>query len=153
MYLHTEHSKLLLNVHKVLSPSTFKTIIDTVRGNIIDMFMGLNEKVFGGEIDVKSESTQRHTYQMITNNITTGIYQSGNGIIDVSQSTIIGNLRETNEGLSAIAEEIADIRNELEKPKPRNKFLKTCFKALSWGGTATVQAAIDNLIGKAIDLL
>ena len=76
------------NVHKVLSPSTFQTIIDNVQGRIIDMFMDLNERIFNGELDLKSDSAKKEIHQVITNNITAGIVQTGASTIEANNATI-----------------------------------------------------------------
>ena len=133
------------SVHKELSPSTFQTIIDNVQGRIIDMFMDLNEKVFDGEIDLKSATTKQEIHQVITNNITAGIYHSGNGDVNVTDS-VVGNtanvtmtetdIEAVNKCLSTILsskelkedadaqEEIAIIQSEVKKEKPSRKLIK-----------------------------
>ena len=45
------------SVHKVLSPSTFQTIIDNVQGRIIDMFMDLNDRGTGSSSRVPRHVT------------------------------------------------------------------------------------------------
>lgn len=80
------------NVHKVLSPSTFQTIIDNVQGRIIDMFMDLNERVFNGELDLKSNSAKKEIHQVITNNITAGLVQMGSGTIEANNATIAAKI-------------------------------------------------------------
>lgn len=164
------------SVHKVLSPSTFQTIIDNVQGRIIDMFMDLNEKVFNGELDIKSSTAKEEIHQVITNNITAGIVQTGAGTIDASNSTIAAKTEpplsvetisklvslandveqlaiDTNEEFDDIAREIIDIRTELSKPQPDSGFLKKSFKALTWGATVSCKTAIEEVVKKAIELL
>lgn len=163
-------------VHKVLSPSTFQTIIDNVQGRIIDMFMDLNEKVFNGELDLRSSSAKEGIRQVITNNITAGIVQTGSGIIETNNSTIAATIEQSlsvetiskltslaNEieriaedadaEFNEIAQEIVDIRNELSKTNPNIGFLKKSFKALSWGTAISCKAAIEEVVKKAIELL
>lgn len=70
------------NAHKVISSSTFQDIINNVQSRIIDLFMDLNDTVFKGEIDMRSQSTKEEIHQVITNNFTAGIIQTGNGVID-----------------------------------------------------------------------
>ena len=83
------------NVHKVLSPSTFQTIIDNVQGRIIDMFMDLNERIFNGELDLKSDSAKKEIHQVITNNITAGIVQTGAGTIEANNATIASKIEQS----------------------------------------------------------
>lgn len=83
------------NVHKVLSPSTFQTIIDNVQGRIIDMFMDLNERVFYGELDLKSNSAKEEIHQVITHNITAGIVHTGSGTIEASNATIAAIIEQS----------------------------------------------------------
>lgn len=164
------------NVHKVLSPSTFQTIIDNVQGRIIDMFMDLNERVFNGELDLKSNSAKKEIHQVITNNITAGIVQTGSGTIEANNATIaakielspstdvIANLnslvdeiervvKDANEKFDDIARELIDIRTELSKPQPNSSFLKKSFKALTWGATVSCKTTIEELVKKAIEYL
>lgn len=164
------------SVHKVLSPSTFQTIIDSVQGRIIDMFMDLNEKVFNGELDIKSNSAKEEIHQVINNNITAGIVQTGAGTIETNNSNIAATIeqpvstetllkltslaeeierqaKETDEEFDDIAREIVDIRRELLKPQPDKGFLKKSFKALTWGTTVSCKTAIEEIVKKAIELL
>ena len=164
------------SVHKVLSPSTFQTIIDNVQGRIIDMFMDLNEKVFDGELDIKSSSAKEEIHQVINNNITAGIIQTGTGTIEANNSNIAASIeqpisdealsklasmadeieqvaKDTDEEFDDIAREIVDIRKELSKSQPDKAFLRKSFKALSWGATVSCKAAIEEIVKKAIEYL
>lgn len=164
------------NVHKVLSPSTFQTIIDNVQGRIIDMFMDLNERIFNGELDLKSDSAKKEIHQVITNNITAGIVQTGSGTIEANNATIAAKIeqspsvdviaklnsladeiervaKDTDEEFDDIARELIDIRTELSKPQPNNSFLKKSFKALTWGTTVSCKTTIEELVKKAIEYL
>lgn len=164
------------NVHKVISPSTFQTIIDNVQSRVIDMFMDLNENVFNGELDLKSNEAQKEIHQVITNNITAGIVQTGSGTIEANNSTMAANVeqpltadilekltsltdeidrlsKDADEELDDIAQEIVDIRSELANPKPNRSFLKKCFRALAWGTRVSGQTAIEELVKKAIEFL
>ena len=164
------------NVHKVLSPSTFQTIIDNVQGRIIDMFMDLNERVFNGELDMKSSIAKEEIHQVITNNITAGIVQTGSGTIEANNSTIAARVDQTlsadvitklssladeiekiakdaDEDSDDIVREIMDIRTELSKPQPNSSFLKKSFKALTWGTTISCKTAIEELVKKAIEYM
>ena len=164
------------NVHKVLSPSTFQTIIDNVQGRIIDMFMDLNERVFNGELDLKSNSAKKEIHQVITNNITAGIVQTGPGTIEANNATIAAKIeqspsadviaklnsladeiervvKDANEEFDDIARELINIRTELSKPQPNSSFLKKSFKALTWGATVSCKTTIEELVKKAIEYL
>lgn len=164
------------SVHKELSPSTFQTIIDSVQGKIIEMFMDIDEKVFNGGLDIKSDRGMKEIHQVITNNITAGIYQSGNGVIEASCSTIAAQIdnalshevteqlrqlvdniesvaKDTDEELGEIAQDIVDIRDELNSRNLNIDFLKKSFKALSWGASVSCRTAIEELVKKAIKLL
>ena len=164
------------SVHKVLSPSTFQTIIDNVQGRIIDMFMDLNEKVFNGELDLKSSIAKEEIHQVITNNITAGIVQTGSGTIEANNATIAAKIeqsptadmieklssltdaiervaKDADEEFDDIAREILDIRTELSKPQPNSSFLKKSFKALTWGATVSCKTSIEELVKKAIEYL
>ncbi len=164
------------NVHKVLSPSTFQTIIDNVQGRIIDMFMDLNERVFNGELDLKSNSAKKEIHQVITNNITAGIVQTGPGTIEANNATIAAKIeqspsadviaklnsladeiermaKDADDEFNDIARELIDIRMELSKPQPNSSFLKKSFKALTWGATVSCKITIEELVKKAIEYL
>ena len=164
------------SVHKVLSPSIFQTIIDNVQGRIIDMFIDFNEKIFNGELDIMSRTAKEEIHQVITNNITAGIFQTGSGTIDARNSTIavkeeqslssevistllsLANeveklVKDTDEEFDNIAHEIVDIRTELSKSQPNSGFLRKSFKALAWGTTISCKTAIEEVVKKAIDML
>lgn len=164
------------NVHKVLSPSTFQTIIDNVQGRIIDMFMDLNERVFNGELDLKSNSAKKEIHQVITNNITAGIVQTGPGTIEANNATIAAKIeqspsadviaklnsladeiermaKDADDEFNDIARELIDIRMELSKSQPNSSFLKKSFKALTWGTTVSCKTTIEELVKKAIEFL
>ena len=128
------------SVHKVLSPATFQTIIDNVQSKIIDLFLELDEKVFNGQIDLTSKPVKEEIHQVITNNFTAGIIQTGAGTIEASNSTIaakVDNLsdevisklssltdeidrivKDEDEEHNEIAQEIVDIRAELSELRP-----------------------------------
>lgn len=164
------------NVHKILSPSTYQTIIDNVQGRIIDMFMDLNEQVFSGELDLKSNSAKKEIHQVITNNITAGIVQTGPGTIEANNATIAAKIeqspsadaiaklnsladeiegvaKDADEEFDDISRELIDIRTELSKPQPNSTFLKKSFKALTWGATVSCKTTIEELVKKAIEYL
>lgn len=164
------------SVHKVLSPSTFQTIIDSVQGRIIDLFMDLNEKVFDGKLDLHSDAAKKEINQVVNNYITAGIFQAGAGTIDVSESTIAANyngalnselkdklgslvnkieevVKDSNDEFDEIAQEIVDIRSELASPNPLVKTLRKSFKAITWGASVSCKAALEKLVNTAIDLL
>lgn len=161
------------SVHKVIPPSAFQTILDNVQNRIIDMFMDLNEKVFDGELDMKSTKTQTEIQQVINNNITAGVYQAGNGIIDTRNATIAARIdystgevvRKLSELIGQIdvlvekednleiKEDLADIKKELDAESPRFDYVKKSLKALLWGASITTKTAIEEIIKKALDLL
>ena len=164
------------SVHKVVPPSVFRTIIDNVQNRIIDMFMDLNERVFNGELDMKSNMAKEEIHQVITNNITAGVVQTGSGTIEAKNATIAAQIDQTisaeavaklssltdeieklakdaNEEFDDIAREIVDIRTELSKPQPNRSFLKKSFKALTWGTAVSCKTAIEELVKKAIEYI
>lgn len=163
------------SVHKVLSPATFQTIIDNVQSKIIDLFLELDEKVFNGQIDLTSKPVKEEIHQVITNNFTAGIIQTGAGTIEASNSTIaakIDNLsddvisklssladeidrivKEDDEEHNEIAQEIVDIRAELSEMKPKKNLLKKSFKAIAWTASVSCKSAIEALVSKALELL
>ena len=158
------------NVYKVLSPSTLQTIIDSVKGRIIDMFMDLNEKVFDGGLDLKSKSAKEEIHQVITNNITACIVHTGDGTINASNVTnVIGDnnaistssvselkdiLREIKSLLDTQnpeCEEICDeLDAELSKPTPVKKILKRGFQAIKG---ILLNTSTELLVGKLSPLL
>lgn len=165
----------IIGVHKVVPPSVFQTIIDNVKNRIIDLFMDLNDRVFNGELDITSSQGKKEMQQVI-NNYTASIIQMGNGTIDAANSTMVGNLvgsfhdadREKlrsivdeiekitieNKGnIAEIAQDISDIRTELQSSAPQPKELKKSFKALMWGTSVTCKAAIEKLVSDAIGIV
>lgn len=164
------------SAHKVLSPSTFQTIIDAVKGRIIDLFMDLNERVFNGELDIKSNSAKEEIHQVINNNIIAGIVQTGTGTIEANNSNIATTIeqpistetisklnslteeierlaKDTDEEFDDIAREIVDIRGELSKSQPDKNLLRKSFKALTWGVKVSCKTTIEELVKKAIEIL
>lgn len=164
------------SVHKVIPPSVFQTIIDNVQGRIIDLFIDLDEKVFNGELDVHSGEAKKEIQQVITNNITAAIVQTAAGTINANNSTIAANIensvnedtkqklnvlvdqieqiaKDNDEEFNDIAQEIVDIRSELQSALPQTKILKRAFKALSWGSSTACKALIEELVDKAVGLL
>lgn len=164
------------SVHKVISPSVFQTIIDNVQGRIIDLFIDLDEKVFNGELDIHSGEAIKEIQQVITNNITAAIVQTAPGTINANNSTIATNIensvnddtkqklnvlvdqieqiaKDNDEEFNDIAQEIVDIRSELQSASPQPKLLKRAFKALSWGSSTACKALIEELVEKAVELL
>ena len=160
------------SVHKELSPSTFQTIIDNVQGRIIDMFMDLNEKVFGGEIDINSVKAKQEIHQVITNNITTGIYHSGTGDINVTDSVVGSSVTMTETDIEAVKkclteilaskelagdldaqEEIAIIQGEVKKEKPRRKIIKKSLLFLKDVAVQTGASICAQAITIALNML
>lgn len=163
------------SVYKIVPPSVFQTIIDNVQNRIIDLFMDLNEKVFNGELDMTSNECKKEIQQVI-NNYTAGIIQTGNGTINAANSTVFGNMvgsfndankeklhsildeieritTDNEKDHAVISQNISDIRNELQSTNPQPKELKKLFKALTWGTSVTCKAAIEKMVGEAIDIL
>ena len=140
------------------------------------MFMDLNEKVFNGELDVTSNKGKREINQVINNYITAGVVNTGSGSIDASNSTNAGNINgsvsnEVKERLNSIvseiekiasdhddwlkdiSQELLDIHSELQSASPQAKSLAKSFKALAWGASISIKAAIEKLVGDAINVL
>lgn len=158
------------NVYKVIPPSSYQTIIDSVQGRIIDMFMDLNEKIFDGGLDIKSKSAKEEIHQVITNNITAGIVHTGGGTINAPNATnVIGDnntissasvdeLKEILQEIRLLIEnqypecdEICDELNaELTKLTPVKKILKRGFQALKG---LVFSASIEVAAGKLSLLL
>lgn len=137
--------------------------------------MDLNEKVFNGELDITSSQGKKEIQQVI-NNYTASIILTGNGTINAANSTMVGNLvgsfndadrerlssivdeieritTQNEENIAEIAQDVNDIRTELQSSTPQPKELKKSFKALMWGTSVTCKAAIEKLVGDAIDIL
>lgn len=164
------------HVRKLISPSSLQTIIDNVQNKIIDLFMDLNENVFNGELDITSKSTKEEIHQVITNNFSAGIIQTGSGSIDATNSTIAANVTNpistsviskmsslvneiekfistNDEEHDEIAQEIVDIRAELAEPIPKRNLLKKSLKAIAWSASISCKTAVEELVKKAIGLL
>lgn len=164
------------NARKLISPSSLQTIIDNVQNRIIDLFMDLDEKFFNGELDITSTSTKERMHQVIIQNLKAGIVQTGNGSIDASNTNIAANVtnplssdviskisscideidkivKDNDKEHDEIAQEIVDIRTELAKPNPQKNFLKKSFKAIAWGASVSIKAAIEEVVASAVKLL
>ena len=103
-------------VHKVIPPSAFQTIIDSVQSKIIDMFMDLAQNVFNGEIDLSSNKAQREIKQVVNNNIVAGIIQTGSGSIESNNASI-----HINDSISEeVRNELSSIADEIEKHLDEN---------------------------------
>ena len=164
------------SVHKVIPPSAFQHIIDNVQNRIIDLFMDLNEKVFNGKLDVTSSQGKKEITQVINNYITAGVVNTGSGSIDASNSTNVGKINGSmssdvkdkltslvseiekiasvhDDCLNDISQELLDIHSELQSASPQPKVLAKSFKALVWGASVSCKAAVEKLVGNAIDIL
>ena len=126
---------------------------------------------------MRSQSTKEEIHQVITNNFTAGIIQTGNGVIDAQYSTISVNkdnslskevisellfltneidkiIRENNEEHDEIAQEIIDIRTELSEVKPKRNLLKKSFKVLAYSAASiSCKTAIEKITERVIQLL
>lgn len=165
------------NAHKVIPPSAFQFIIDNVQSKIIDLFINLNDTVFDGEIDMKSPATKEEIHQVITNNFTAGIIQTGAGVIDAQHSTIAANadnslpseviakllsltddidriIRENDEEHDEIAQDIIDIKSELSETAPKRNMLKKSFRSLAYSVASTsCKAAIESIVSEVMTSL
>lgn len=136
----------------------------------------MDEKVFNGQLDVKSSSAKEEIRQVINNNFTAGIIQTGSGSIQTPNSTVASNIngalseevktqllgiansieqaaKETDEEFDEIAEDIISIRRELTSLNPQTHALKNTFKAIGWSAKIACKAAIEQFVEKAIVLL
>ena len=164
------------SAYKVVPPSVFQHIIDNVQNRIIDLFMDLNEKVFNGELDITSSQSKKEITQVVNNYINAGFVNTGSGSIDASNSTNTVNINssmndevkeklntiireiekiasEHEDWLKDISQELLDIHSELNSATPEPKMLAKSFKALMWGAAVSCKAAVEKLVGKAIDVL
>lgn len=162
--------------HKVIPPAVFKTIIDNVQSRIIDLFMDLDERVFNGQLDIESASAKEEIHQVITNNFTAGVIQTGAGKIDITNSTVAASIegsitdevkarllnladeiekvaKEADEEFDEVAENMVAIKAELASANPQPRTLKNTFKAIAWGASVACKATIEELVEKAIDLI
>lgn len=164
------------SAHKIIPPSVFQHIIDNVQNRIIDLFMDLNEKVFNGELDIASSQGKKEITQVVNNYINAGVVNTGNGSISASNSTNTVNINssmndavkeklnsiiseiekvasEHEDWLKDISQELLDIHSELNSATPEPKMLAKSFKALMWGAAVSCKAAVEKLVGDAIDVL
>lgn len=164
------------SAHKIIPPSVFQHIINNVQNRIIDLFMDLNEKVFNGELDVTSSQGKKEITQVVNNYINAGVVNTGSGSIDASNSTntvningsmsndvkdrlnsIVGEIEKIasdhDDWLKDISQELLDIHSELQSEYPQPKVLTKSFKALMWGAAVSCKAAVEKLVGDAIDVL
>ena len=114
--------------------------------------------------------------QVINNYITAGVVNTGSGSIDASNSinaannsatmsnevkdklqSIVGEIEriaaDHDDWLKDISQELIDIHAELQSPTPQSAILTKSFKALVWGVSVSCKAAIEKLVGDAINLL
>jgi len=164
------------SAHKIIPPSVFQHIIDNVQNRIIDLFMDLNEKVFNGELDITSSQGKKEITQVVNNYINAGVVNTGSGSVNASNSTNTVNVNDSmsddvkerlnsivseiekiasdhDEWLKDISQELLDIHSELQSSSPQPKLLAKSFKALMWGASVSCKAAIEKLVGDAIDVL
>ena len=164
------------NVRKLISPSSLQTIIDNVQNKIIDLFMDLNETVFNGEINMNTKDATQVIRQVINNNITAGIVQTGTGKVDVINSTVASTIengishevrtklqsltdqieaivKENDEEFDEIAQNIVLIREMISEPHPKLLALKNAFNAISWGASIATKTAIETVVKKAVEML
>lgn len=164
------------SAHKIIPPSVFQHIIDNVQNRIIDLFMDLNEKVFNGELDITSSQGKKEITQVVNNYINAGVVNTGSGSVNASNSTNTVNVNDSmsddvkerlnsivseiekiasdhDEWIKDISQELLDIHSELQSSSPQPKVLAKSFKALMWGASVSCKAAVEKLVGDAIDVL
>ena len=164
------------SAHKIIPPSVFQHIIDNVQNRIIDLFMDLNEKVFNGELDITSSQCKKEITQVVNNYINAGVVNTGSGSVNALNSTNTVNVNgsmsddvkerlnsivseiekiasDHDEWLKDISQELLDIHSELQSSSPQPKVLAKSFKALMWGASVSCKAAVEKLVGDAIDVL
>lgn len=164
------------SAHKIIPPSVFQHIIDNVQNRIIDLFMDLNEKVFNGELDITSSQGKKEITQVVNNYINAGVVNTGSGSVNALNSTNTVNVNgsmsddvkerlnsivseiekiasDHDEWLKDISQELLDIHSELQSSSPQPKVLAKSFKALMWGASVSCKAAVEKLVGDAIDVL
>ena len=164
------------SAHKIIPASVFQHIIDNVQNRIIDLFMDLNEKVFNGELDITSSQGKKEITQVVNNYINAGVVNTGSGSVNALNSTNTVNVNgsmsddvkerlnsivseiekiasDHDEWLKDISQELLDIHSELQSSSPQPKILAKSFKALMWGASVSCKAAVEKLVGDAIDVL
>ena len=113
---------------------------------------------------------------MVNNYINAGVVNTGSGSVNASNSTNTVNVNDStsddvkerlnsivseiekiasdhDEWLKDISQELLDIHSELQSSSPQPKVLAKSFKALMWGASVSCKAAIEKLVGDAIDVL
>lgn len=162
--------------HKIIPPAVFKTIIDNVQSRIIDLFMDLDERVFNGQLDIESAFAKDEIHQVITNNFTAGVIQTGTGKIDITNSTVAASIegpitdevkaqllnlaneiekvaKDVDEEFDEVAKNIVSIKAELSSTNPQPRTIKNTFKAIAWGASIACKATIEELVERAITLI
>lgn len=126
---------------------------------------------------MKSPATKEEIHQVITNNFTAGIIQTGAGVIDAQHSTIAANadnslsseviakllsltddidriIRENDEEHDEIAQDIIDIKSELSETAPKRNMLKKSFRSLAYSVASTsCKAAIESIVSEVMTSL
>ena len=159
-------------ITKIFSREYFLNIISKAKAKLLDIFLELNETVFGNEINFNVMEKKEEISQVVNHTINTGVYVSENSTANISDSNVLGGannqfsfsqdfkkqvleLTEKIEELSKdveidrddIAFEISKIKLSLEKEESP-KIIKSAFNAIKGIANAVAANEITELLNQ-----
>jgi hypothetical protein len=159
-------------ITKIFSREYFLNIISKAKAKLLDIFLELNETVFGNEINFNVMEKKEEISQVVNHTINTGVYVSENSTANISDSNVLGGannqfsfsqdfkkqvveLIEKIEELSNdieidrddIAFEISNIKLALEKEESP-KIIKSAFNAIKGIASAVGANEITELLNQ-----
>lgn len=160
--------------HKIADISSVKSIIDIVKSKLLEFFLNFEEQI-DLNINFDVMANKEKIKNIYNQTINAGVVNNGNGNITISQSEIIGgnenvtitksdknNLEEIIseiENINArynntdIANEIEEIKVELQKSQQNPRFIKRAFNTIKGIAVGIAANEFTLLVDKGLELI
>ena len=167
-----------MSMRKIISRQQYQNIIDTTKANLIDFFVELNDSVLNKSIDFNVMTKKTDIERVVNNTIYANVVNSGDGHIEIADSTVIGGKdnsvnissdirqqlnnivneietlsQEINEDRTDIAEAIIAVKEELRCPDINRSSLKLAFHAIKGAISGAIDTGVTELVEQAVRLI
>lgn len=168
----------IMSCHKTISPSSFMTIIQSVKARLIDFFMDFDDELLNNSIDFNAINQKDNIQRMVNNYFpNAGVVNTGEGSISIEHSNVVAGssnnvelehqkqelssildkletLANSNECISSdISETLTIMRTELKQQKPKGNVLRMGFNAIKGIAKAMVLSGIDEIVEEGLTKL
>lgn len=168
----------IMSMRKIISRQQYQNIIDTTKANLIDFFVELNDSVLNKSIDFNVMTKKTDIERVVNNTIYASVVNSGDGHIEIADSTVIGGKdnsvnissdirqqlnnivneietlsQEINEDRTDIAEAIIAVKEELRCPNINRSSLKLAFHAIKGAISGAIDTGVTELVEQAVRLI